>query len=211
MVINITKSVKVDSVQPDGVISGYASVFNIVDECGDIILDTAYDDILNNIIMPKMFYNHNSNTIPIGVWQSLSKDSKGIRVVGTLNLELEKSRDIYSAIKQGAIDGLSVCIEVSDYELAEDGTRIIKSIANIPEISICVYPANLEARLDIKSKLNKTNSLSDYEKILREAGFSRQEATYFVSSLKAKIYDERDTQSKMSEIYNILSRTGTKL
>lgn len=211
--LKLVKSFSLEDIDSEGTISGYASVFNNVDSYGDIIIPEAYDEILNNPnkVMPKMFFNHNSwDSIPVGIWKHLGKDSKGLRVKGSLNLELDKGRELNSAIKQGAVDGLSVAIIVSEYEYSDDDTRIIKNIIAIPEISICTYPANPEARLDIKSKLDNTKSLSDYERILRDAGFSKSEATAFISRLKKSILCERDACNKIDELYTLISSIGRK-
>lgn len=43
-----------------GFIKGYASVFGSVDEIGDTILESAFDNVLNSKYMPAMFFNHQS-------------------------------------------------------------------------------------------------------------------------------------------------------
>lgn len=192
--------------EPEGTIYGCASVYDVVDEYGDIIRNGAYDGVLSSGVLPKMFFNHLSyDSVPIGVWLKMWSDAKGLWVKGRINLELEKGREVYSAIKQGAVDGLSVCIDVSESETDSSKHRIITEVVLVPEISICTFPANHDARLtDVKSKLDKIKSLSDYEKILRDAGLSKSEATAFVSSIKKSVLLERDASNKIDELYSLI-------
>lgn len=192
--------------EPEGTISGCASVYDVVDEYGDIISHGAYDSVLSSGVLPKMFFNHLSyNSVPIGIWLKMWSDINGLWIKGRINLELEKGREVYSAIKQGAVDGLSVCIDVSEFESDDSGHRIITRVVGIPEISICTFPANHDARLtDVKSKLDNTKTLSDYERILRDVGFSKSEATAFVSSLKKSVLLERDAGNKIDELYSLI-------
>lgn len=192
--------------EPEGIIYGCASVYDVVDEYGDIIRQGAYDTVLSSGVLPKMFFNHLSyNSVPIGIWLKMWSDIKGLWVKGRINLELEKGREVYSAIKQGAVDGLSVCIDVSEFESDDSEHRIITRVVGIPEISICTFPANHDARLtDVKSKLDNTKTLSDYERILRDVGFSKSEATAFVSSLKKSVLLERDAGNKIDELYSLI-------
>ena len=199
-------SVPVESNEPEGTVYGCASVYDVVDEYGDIIRQGAYDNVLSSGVLPKMFFNHISyNSVPIGVWTKMWSDAKGLWVKGLINLELEKGREVYSAIKQGAVDGLSVCIDVYESELESSKHRIITDVALVPEISICTFPANHGARLtDVKSKLDKTKTLPDYERILRDVGLSKSEATAFVSSLKKSVLLERDAGNKIDELYSLV-------
>lgn len=197
--------------EPEGTIYGCASVYDVVDDYGDIIRQGAYDDVLSSGELPKMFFNHLSyNSVPIGIWTKMWSDAKGLWVKGCINLELEKGREVYSAIKQGAVDGLSVCIDVSESELDSYKNRIITDVVLVPEISICTFPANHDARLtDVKSKLEKSKTLSDYEKILRDAGLSKSEATAFVSSVKKSVLLERDASNKIDELYSLIVSIGS--
>lgn len=208
--LRIVKSITIDTASPDGTISGYASVFGNIDDYGDVILAGAYDDVINGP-MPKMFFNHQSYSgVPIGIWTSMSVDERGLKVTGRINLELALGREVYSAIKQGAIDGLSVCIDVVESYWTDDDFRVIVKVAGMPEISICTFPANTEARLtDVKSKLGNSKTLSDYEKILREAGFSKGDATAFVSSLKKSVLLERDATNKIDDLYSLIVSVGS--
>lgn len=188
------------SVGEKGIISGYVSVFNGVDSYGDTIAPEAYDYVLEEIKsgrvpMPKLFFNHASRDIPLGIWLELKKDEKGIFGTAQLNTNLGKACDVYEGVKFGSIDGFSVSILVDDYdETAEK--RVIKNILALPEISIVTYPADNAARIsDIKSAVSEYNSLKDIEKLLRDvANFSKTDATAIVSAVKRIAKAEADAR-----------------
>ena len=92
----------------EGVIEGYASVFGGVDSYGDTIEPTAFDNVIKSGQKPLMFYQHDRWSLPIGVWEELRVDEKGLYVRGRLNLELEEAREVYSALKFGPLNGLSI-------------------------------------------------------------------------------------------------------
>ena len=89
-------------VQEEGVIEGYASVFGGVDSYGDTIEPNAYDNVISEGQKPLMFYQHDRWGVPIGKWEELSVDSKGLKVKGRLNLELKEVQDVNRVQTQGS-------------------------------------------------------------------------------------------------------------
>lgn len=188
------------SIDEKGVFTGYVSVFNGVDSYGDTIAPEAYDEVLDNIskgaaLMPKLFFNHNRWDAPIGKWLSLEKDEKGVLGKGQVNLNIARGKEIYECMKFGSVDGLSVCIAVTDYDETAE-RRTIKSVKEVREISIVTYPADNAARIsDIKSAVSEYNSLKDIEKLLRDvANFSKTDATAIVSAVKRIAKAEADAR-----------------
>lgn len=197
------------SIDENGKISGYASVFGNIDCYDDIIEHGAYNNVLD--AQPKIFFNHDSFNVPLGTWTNLSVDEYGLKVEGQLNMDLQASKDIRSAILHGDVDGLSVSflMQEEDFNIDDSGIRHITNVQEMPEISICTYPANDKARiLNIKSKVDTCNSISDYERLLREvANFSKSEATAFISSLKSVLLkSERDAQTKEEQNSILINR-----
>ena len=45
---------------------------------------------------------------PIGRWQALAEDARGLRVAGRLNLAVQRAREIDALMREGALDGLSI-------------------------------------------------------------------------------------------------------
>lgn len=176
-----------------GTIEGYASVYYGTDSYGDTIVKGAFDDCVNAEEKPKMFFNHDRYSVPIGKWEEVTADDKGLYVKGKLNLEVSQAKDVYSAVKAGDIDGFSVCmmIDPAHYTLkdASDqwGGGFIEHVEALPEISVVTFPADKSARIaKVKSAdFEPFTRLSDFERFLRDAGFSKSVATGFISRFKA--------------------------
>ena len=176
-----------------GTIEGYASVYYGNDSYNATIVKGAFDDCVNAEEKPKMFFNHNRYSVPIGKWEEVTADDKGLYVKGKLTLEVFQAKDVYSAVKAGDIDGFSVCMMIAPdhYTLmdADDpwGGGFIERVEALPEISVVTFPADKAARIEkVKSvDFSKFANLSDFEHLLRDAGFSKSTATGIVSRFKA--------------------------
>lgn len=183
--------------EEDGVIEGYASVFGGVDSYGDTIEPTAFDNVIKSGQKPLMFYQHNRWSIPIGVWEELRVDEKGLYVKGRLNLELEEAREVYSALKFGSLNGMSIGFRMHDrdYEYDDNDICHIKNIAELLEISIVNFPADKEARIDnVKSEDRDLNDIRDCEHYLRELGISKKMAQKLISVIKTAKAAVSDSQ-----------------
>ena len=181
----------------EGVIEGYASVFGGVDSYGDTIEKTAFDSVIKSGQKPLMFYQHNRWSIPIGVWEELSVDEKGLKVKGRLNLELAEAREVYSALKFGSLNGMSIGFRMHDrdYEYDDNDICHIKNIAELLEISIVNFPADKEARIDnVKSEDRDLNDIRDCEHYLRELGISKKMAQKLISVIKTAKSAVSDSQ-----------------
>jgi hypothetical protein len=181
----------------EGSIEGYASVFGGVDSYGDTIEKTAFDNVIKSGQKPLMFYQHNRWSIPIGVWEEMSVDEKGLKVKGRLNLELEEAREVYSALKFGSLNGMSIGFRMKDkdYEYDDEDICHIKNISELLEISIVNFPADKEARIDnVKSEDRDLNDIRDCEHYLRELGISKKMAQKLISVIKTAKAAVSDSQ-----------------
>ena len=181
----------------EGSIEGYASVFGGVDSYGDTIEKTAFDNVIKTGQKPLMFYQHNRWSIPIGVWEEMSVDEKGLKVKGRLNLELEEAREVYSALKFGSLNGMSIGFRMKDkdYEYDDEDICHIKNISELLEISIVNFPADKEARIDnVKSEDRDLNDIRDCEHYLRELGISKKMAQKLISVIKTAKTAVSDSQ-----------------
>lgn len=184
----------------EGSIEGYASVFGGVDSYGDTIEKTAFDNVIKSGQKPLMFYQHNRWSIPIGVWEEMSVDEKGLKVKGRLNLELEEAREVYSALKFGSLNGMSIGFRMKDkdYEYDDEDICHIKNISELLEISIVNFPADKEARIDnVKSEDRDLHDIRDCEHYLRELGISKKMAQKLISvvkSAKSAVSDSQKTE-----------------
>ena len=168
----------------NGGFRGYASVFDGVDSYGDTIVRGAYSDVIERIkrgaaSMPKMFINHRSFEIPVGKYTLIDEDEKGLYVEGEFTKGNPQGDIAKAAMQHGTIDGLSIGFMIGDYEIINEDDkqiRLIKSVKELPEVSIVTYPADENARIDltsVKSALDNISTVRDFEKFLRDvAGFS---------------------------------------
>ena len=76
--------------QAQGLIDGYASVFDGIDTYGDTILRGAFSASLLEHkragTAPAMLWAHKQDA-PIGRWTELQEDSRGLRVGGSVNMK----------------------------------------------------------------------------------------------------------------------------
>jgi Escherichia/Staphylococcus phage prohead protease len=143
-------------VEPDGTFSGYASLFNAEDMGRDIVLPGAFRDTLKERGPAgiKMLYQHNPAE-PIGVWDSLKEDSRGLLVRGRLMLAVARAREVLALMRAGALDGLSIGFRaVTGKREAKTGIRRLARI-DLWEISIVTFPLLPQARVaHVKSDPN---------------------------------------------------------
>lgn len=187
---------KLVNLDETGTFSGYGSVFDNVDSVGDIIEAGAFTKTLKQfkggVKKLPILWQH-SSAEPIGVYTEMREDESGLFVKGQINLEVQKGKEAYSLLKQGAISGLSIGYYASDYFIDKKGVRIIKEI-KLFEISLVTFPANDLARVsDVKAEDVKT--IRDLEKILRDAGYSRNESKQICSHFCSKQDEPRDAAS----------------
>ena len=176
--------------------SGYASVFNGVDSYGDTIIKGAYEKTLASRERPiQMRWNHYGPVI--GKWVRIEEDEKGLFVEGELTPNHSVADDAYALLKHGAIDGLSIGFYPKKWaENAEKGTRELEEI-ELVEISIVETPADIAAKIgSVKAVIEDAESPKDYERILRDAGFSRSDAVALVSGIKAMYQSDSDAKAQ---------------
>jgi len=103
-----------DTLTEEGVFTGYASVWNVVDSYGTVWLPGCFSASLEAHraagTRPKGLWQHMAEW-PILTWQEFEEDDYGLRCKGQLLLDLEKGRECYTLMKAGEIDGLSVGFE----------------------------------------------------------------------------------------------------
>lgn len=178
---------KTEDVTPDGIFTGYGSVFGNIDSYREIVMPGAFADSIKAIKasgdpLPAL-WQHNSAQ-PIGGYTDLSEDARGLKVTGfLLKDEIRLAAEAYALMKARIVKGLSIGYYVLDDSYNEkDNTRKL-NVLDLREISPVTFPANTEAQVDnVKSALTlmlKTGqlpSLKDFEDFLREAGFSKTQA-----------------------------------
>lgn len=203
------------SSEAPGQFTGYASVFGVRDDCGDIVMPGAFKGTLakrpaRNI---KMARDHDLGCL-VGVWDSIVEDQKGLAVSGHLLVsELEDAAETYALMKAGQLDSLSIGYRSIDWEYdAVTDTRQLKAV-NLFEISIVPFGMLDVAKIDaVKSAdLDAINSLSEAERFLREVAlFDRKSATAFVSRIKRLSQREAAGEAKEAALLERLARLNSR-
>ena len=123
----------------DGVFEGYASVFDVVDLGMDVVAPGAFSKSLGSGRKVKMLWQHNMSD-PIGVWDEIQEDAKGLYVKGRLLKDVQKGREAMALLKAGAIDGMSIGYRTIE-AAPEAGGRVRKLMeVELHEISIVTNP-----------------------------------------------------------------------
>lgn len=141
---------ELQTVLPEGVFEGYASLFETPDLAGDVITRGAFRDSLRRRgpLGVKLLFQHDPSQ-PVGVWEELREDDLGLYVRGRLILGSTRGRDIACLIREGAIDGLSIGFRTEkDRQDAKTGGRRIDRV-DLWEISVVTFPLLPEARIGL--------------------------------------------------------------
>ncbi|MEM9968311.1 MAG: HK97 family phage prohead protease [Pseudomonadota bacterium] len=144
-----------DAVSPvdDGLqISGYASLFGDVDQGGDVVEPGAYAKSLRKLAAAqrqvKMLWQHEPGH-PIGVWEDVREDAKGLWVKGRILNSVEKGREAAALITAGAIDGLSIGYRTVKASKNTKGQRLLSEL-ELWEVSLVTFPMLPSARVGSK-------------------------------------------------------------
>ncbi|MEN6538702.1 MAG: HK97 family phage prohead protease [Mizugakiibacter sp.] len=169
----------------DGTIEGYGSVFGVRDNWDDIIAKGAFAATLAAHkaagTMPAMLWQHSADH-PIGVWTDMVEDEKGLYIKGQLVMDTVRGKEAHALLKAGAINGLSIGFMSKQW--AYDRDTDVRTLTEIDlwEVSLVTFPANEKARVtNVKAAPDDLATPKDAERILREAGFSKTDATAIVS------------------------------
>lgn len=167
----------------EGTFEGYASTFGNVDQGGDIVEPGAFIDSVvkaktERRVIP-MLWQHDQ-TQPIGVWQDISEDAKGLYVKGQLLLDSDVlAQRAHKLLKAKALGGMSIGYRTMPGSVESDdkrpGVQRLKKI-DLREISLVTMPMNIEARVTgVKSILDagRLPTVREFEDHLRDAGFSK--------------------------------------
>ena len=168
----------------DGTIEGYGSVFGVRDNYDDVIAKGAFIQSLKDHkaagTMPAMLWQHDADK-PIGVWTEMVEDEKGLRIKGQLAMETVKGKEAHALLKMGALNGLSIGFMSKEWVYdRETEVRTLTAI-DLWEVSLVTFPANEKARVTNVKSADEMATPKDAEKALRDAGFSKSDATAFVS------------------------------
>ena len=153
------------------VIEGYASYFGKPDKGGDIVMPGAYARSLAALERAgrrvKMLWQHDPAE-PIGIWDEVREDDKGLYVKGRLLGDVARAREAAALIGAGAIDGLSIGYRTLKAEKDGKGHRLLTEL-ELWEVSLVTFPMLPEARVGSKGSSPDEAALRELAGIFEEA------------------------------------------
>jgi len=201
----------VKDVSEDGSFEGYGSIFGNLDSYGEKVMPGAFVESLarhrREGTKPLMLWQHDAGQ-PIGVWDDLAEDGKGLRGKGRLLKGVSKADEAHILLKAGAIQGLS--IGYREQEVEPDGNNRLLKKLDLLEISVVSFPANRRARIEsVKSERmdefarrlrdGDPMPIKEFEGILRDAGVPKAMATHIASVGYAKAIQREAEGEKANE------------
>jgi uncharacterized protein len=157
----------------DGLFEGYASVFGVVDQGMDVVERGAFSKSLGTNRKVKMLWQHDTQKV-IGVWDEIREDDRGLFVRGRLLKGVRLAEEAMVLMRAGAMDSMSIGYRTIE-AVPEGGGRIRKLMEiELHEVSLVTFPMLPDAKVtDVKS----LGTEREFEAFLRDAGYSRKEAT----------------------------------
>ena len=135
-------------------VEGYASVFGVADQGGDVVLPGAYAASLKRMGSEgrrvKMLWQHDPSQ-PLGVWDEVREDGHGLWVKGRVLTDLARGREAAALLAAGAIDGLSIGYRTIRADRDAKGRRLLAEV-ELWEVSLVTFPMLPEARVAVKAE-----------------------------------------------------------
>lgn len=186
---------EVKDLSDEGTFEGYGSIFGNVDSHGDKVMPGAFVASLakhrrEGTSVP-MLWQHDPHQ-PIGIWEDLAEDAKGLWGKGRLILEVQRAKEAHALLKRKALRALSIGYVATDTDTS--GTvRLLKQV-DLWEVSPVTFAANSRARIgEVKSAGDRLEEfarrlrdgepmqIKEFEDILREAGVPKSMAVTIAS------------------------------
>ena len=183
-----------------GHFSGYGAYFKNQDFYGDVIAAGAFAETLEEWKaagkLPPMLLQHGGgllgsadDLVPVGKWDSMREDSKGLRVEGRLfAMNTERGQYIYEGLKEGVLDGLSIGFRVREHKRGTKPSEPERTLTNIDlvEVSIVTFPANPKARVTTVKAMT-VDQWRELEGSLRDEGLSHRDAKTALSVFRSRL------------------------
>lgn len=205
-----TKSLDLNSTQlkfsaeqglKEGQFEGYLSVFNQVDDGGDMIMPGAYTKTLQNRKRPVHLKDNHSKDV-VGIWLDLAPDDYGLYGKGEFTPGHSIAQDRYASMKHGAMTGLSI-----GYRVSPGGAKSVNGVRQLSDLvliegSVVYDPMEVDAQVSmvksIQTDFSDLLTVRDFEGHMRDAyGLSKKGSARFIAQFKDVLRDEvTDTKAQ---------------
>lgn len=190
------------TIETDGTFSGYASVFGAEDLGRDVLMPGAFQNSLSRqgATGIRMLFQHDPN-LPIGVWDIVREDARGLFVKGRLTLDVAKAREVHALMREGGLNGLSIGFKaVRGKRSTKTGVRQLFEV-DLWEISVVTFPMLPEAQVNsVKTSVlprAELPTMREFERWLtRDAGLTRKQARTVIRSGFKCLDAKRDASAR---------------
>jgi HK97 family phage prohead protease len=105
---------------------------------------------------------------PIGVWDAVREDARGLFVKGRILADVAKGREAAALIAAGAIDGLSIGYRTIRATKNDKGQRLLHEL-ELWEVSLVTFPMLPGARVGTKGDTPEDQALRELAASIHEA------------------------------------------
>ena len=116
----------------------------------------------------------------VAIEKDMAVIDAGLKVEGRLLIDkVGQAREAHALMQAGAVSGLSIGYWVRESSYDEKTNIRTLTKLDLVEVSLVTFPANDDARVEaVKFKLahGELPSVREFEKLLREAGFSKSQS-----------------------------------
>jgi len=192
---HFTGSLELKAIDDTGMFEGYASVFGVQDSDGDVIMKGAFKNTIAKAKetgrMPKMLLQHDIRNL-VGKYTDIQEDDNGLFVKGRVIMETQQGRETFALLKEGILDAMSVGFNIPPGGASGMRGLMIEEV-DLMEISLVTFGANPQALI------TSVKCIKDFERLLRDAGYSRKEATAIASHGYKAASDQSDSEAEALE------------
>ena len=160
-----------------------------------------------------MFLNHNDMGMPVGQWDEFTFDEQGMTASGRIYMNTVAGNDLYTVLKESPkmFGGVSVGAYADEAQWVnsegspmgdepDDESYFQITKGGLREVSVVMYPNNPNAEIHKLEAFDSEGNPNPrvIEKVLREAGLSRKDATTASSILK-KLLASREVKPMVNQ------------
>lgn len=211
--MNFSKSFdfQIKSIESTGSFTGYGSVFDTVDQGGEVVARGAFTDSLKETAskgrkLPILWQHQHAE--PIGVYDSIAEDSHGLLMQGRLLVDhVQRAKEAHELMKAGAVTGLSIGYLIRDHSYDEKSGVMTLRKLDLKETSLVTFPMHDDARVNaVKAfdhiiKAGRLPTLPEFEDFLRDAGgFSKSQALIIASHGFREMIYRSDSGSEFNKV-----------
>lgn len=200
-----TFSFKLDDVDSQGTIRGYASTFGNVDYGLDVVDKGAFKKSIKESrgVWP-ILANHDPSK-HIGYNMRAEEDDKGLYVEGKLDLNVQEAREKYSLAKTAMELGTNLGLSIGYMTIKAEPDRDRMEVRHLKELklfeySLVTFPMNVEAMITSAKSLGGIDKANFLLEQLEKQGIKREELERALRTGAATSEDPKKTLQSMDEL-----------